>query len=37
VAGLLGYTPADYIAASYRDLYMMKRIDTPGAAHEMIF
>lgn len=37
VAGLLGYTPADYIVASYRDLYMMKRKDTPGAAHEMIF
>jgi adenylate cyclase class 2 len=37
VAGLLGYTPADYIAASYRDLYLMERIDTPRAAHEMIF
>jgi adenylate cyclase class 2 len=37
VAGLLGYTPAEYIASSYRDLYIMKRIDTPGAAHEMVF
>jgi adenylate cyclase class 2 len=37
VAALLGYTPAEYIAASYRDLYMMKQIDTPDAVHEMIF
>ena len=37
VASLLGFDPADYIAASYRDLYMLERIDTPGAAHEMIF
>jgi adenylate cyclase class 2 len=37
VAALLGYTPAEYIATSYRDLYMMKRIDTPDAVHEMIF
>jgi len=37
VAGLLGFNPADYIVASYRDLYMLRRIDTPGAAHEMIF
>jgi adenylate cyclase class 2 len=37
VAVLLGYTPAEYIAASYRDLYMMKQIDTPDAAHEMVF
>jgi adenylate cyclase, class 2 len=37
VAALLGYTPAEYIAASYRDLYMMKQVDTPDAVHEMIF
>jgi adenylate cyclase class 2 len=37
VATLLGYTPVEYIASSYRDLYMMKQIDTPGSGHEMIF
>jgi adenylate cyclase class 2 len=37
VAGLLGYTPGEYISASYRDLYLMKQIDTPDAAHEMVF
>ena len=37
VAALLGYARDEYIAASYRDLYMMKRLDSPDAAHEMVF
>jgi len=37
VAALLGFTPGEYIAASYRDLYLVKQIDTPGAPDEMIF
>ena len=37
VAGHLGYTPDEYIASSYRDLYLMKRIDTPGHENEMVF
>lgn len=37
VANLLGYTPADYIASSYRDLYLSCRDAAPEPADEMIF
>src|SRR5262249_22634808 len=37
VSALLGYTPVEYIASSYRDLYVMGRTGTPGAPHEMVF
>jgi adenylate cyclase class 2 len=37
VANVLGYTPADYIASSYRDLYLMERNVRVDSVDEMIF
>ena len=37
VASVLGYTTDDYIASSYRDLYLMERTVRPDSADEMVF